>query len=59
MPDVQEGDFDLISAPMDFIGYNLYTGEYVQACDNKLGYEVLEMPEGYPTMKAPWIKILP
>lgn len=59
MPEVQDGDFDIISAPMDFIGYNLYTGEYVQACDNKLGYEVLDMPEGYPTMKAPWIKVLP
>jgi beta-glucosidase len=58
-PDIKEGDLATIYQPLDAIGLNLYTGIYVRAIDNKLGYEFLDLPKGYPRMNMPWLNILP
>lgn len=58
-PDVEAGDFELISAPTDFLAMNIYTGQYVEASENEKGYEVLDWPETYPTMAEDWIYIVP
>lgn len=58
-PDIQTGDLETIHQPLDGIGLNLYTGTYVRAIDNELGYEFLELPKGYPKMNMPWLNILP
>jgi beta-glucosidase len=58
-PDIKTGDLEIIYQPLDAIGLNLYTGIYVRAIDNELGYEFLELPKGYPKMNMPWLNILP
>jgi beta-glucosidase len=58
-PDIQDGDLETIHQPLDAVGLNLYTGTYVRATDNKMGYEVLSLPKGYPRMHMPWLNILP
>ena len=58
-PDIQEGDLDIIHQPLDFLGLNIYTGTYVRAADNAVGYEFLDLPKGYPRMHMPWLNILP
>jgi beta-glucosidase len=58
-PDIQEGDLETIHQPLDTLGFNVYSGTYVQAADNELGYEFLDFPKGYPRMHMPWLNILP
>ena len=58
-PDIQEGDLDIIHQPLDSFGFNVYSGKYVRAAENKLGYEILYFPEGYPKMYMPWLYIVP
>ena len=58
-PDIREGDLETIHQPLDTLGLNIYTGTYVRAADNKVGYEFLDLPQGYPRMHMPWLNILP
>lgn len=58
-PDIQLGDLEIIHQPLDAIGLNIYTGTYVRAAENELGYEFLNLPSGYPRMHMPWLHILP
>ncbi len=58
-PDIQEGDLEIIHQPLDTVGLNIYTGTYVRAADNELGYEFLDLPKGYPRMNMPWLNIVP
>ncbi len=58
-PDIQPGDLEIIYQPLDAIGLNIYSGVYVRAADNKLGYEFLDFPKTYPKMYMPWLYILP
>ncbi|ARV58691.1 beta-glucosidase [Nostocales cyanobacterium HT-58-2] len=58
-PDIQSGDLEIIHQPLDALGLNIYTGTYVRAADNELGYEFLNLPKGYPQMYMPWLSILP
>ena len=58
-PKVQQGDMAIIGQPLDLLGYNIYTGSYVRAADNKRGYEVLPLPKEYPQMHMPWLNFLP
>lgn len=49
-PEVREGDFARISAPMDFLGLNLYFGRLVRSApENAKGYEVLDVPNHQDT----------
>jgi beta-glucosidase len=58
-PKVEAGDMAIIGQPLDLLGYNIYTGSYVRAADNKRGYEVLPLPKEYPQMHMPWLNLLP
>lgn len=58
-PDIREGDLETIHQPLDALGLNIYTGTYVRAADNEVGYEFLDLPQGYPRMHMPWLNILP
>lgn len=58
-PDIQEGDLEIIHQPLDALGLNIYTGNYVRAADNEQGYEFLPLPKSYPRMNMPWLNIIP
>ena len=58
-PDIQIGDMETIGQPLDAAGINCYTGTYVRAADNKLGFEELPISAAYPKMHLPWLHILP
>lgn len=58
-PDIQEGDLETIHQPLDSLGLNIYSGVYVRSSDNKLGYEVLKFPPGYPKLHIPWLQVVP
>jgi beta-glucosidase len=58
-PDIQDGDLATIHQPLDALGLNIYTGNYVRSADNSLGYETISFPRGYPRMYMPWLWIVP
>ena len=54
----EKGDFELITLPTDFLGLNIYTGEFVRA--GKSGQpEVLPFTPNYPRADAPWLRLVP
>jgi beta-glucosidase len=55
---VQTGDFDLISQPTDFFGFNIYTGFFVRAGRGGKP-ECLPLPTHYPTADAAWLNLIP
>ncbi len=58
-PDIQDGDMQVISSPCDFHGINAYSGFFVEAADNALGYKRLAFPKGYPKLALNWLKPVP
>jgi beta-glucosidase len=58
-PKVQSGDMQIIGSPLDFVGLNVYTPEYVEADDSKQGYRVLARPASFPHMPSPWLFVGP
>ncbi len=58
-PEVQAGDLEIISSPLDFVGINVYVPTYVRAENNDLGYTVVPFPESYPHMFSPWLHVGP
>ena len=58
-PEIQSGDLETIHQPLDSLGFNIYSGLYVQASDAPGGYEMLKFPKGYPRMHMPWLQIVP
>jgi beta-glucosidase len=57
-PQVEPGDLSLISQPTDFLGLNLYAGDFVRAGRNG-SPEVLPFPRQYPQGDLWWLKITP
>ena len=56
-PDViQDGDLDIIGTPMDFLGVNYYSPQWVKAGgpDNPLGFELVDPPAEYPRTAFDW-----
>jgi hypothetical protein len=48
-------DLRIISAPVDFVGLNVYMPDsYVVAAENRRGYELIPLPASFPHMDAPW-----
>jgi beta-glucosidase len=42
-PVVEDGDFDLIGAPLDFLGLNIYYGKYVRSApETEKGYAIFD-----------------
>jgi len=58
-PKVEPGDMRAISSPLDFIGLNVYTPDYVRADGSPAGYVIEPRPASYPHMASPWINIGP
>lgn len=58
-PEIKSGDLEIIHQPLDAVGLNIYSGTYVRAADNEKGYEILNLPKGYPRMYMPWLNIVP
>lgn len=59
MPEVKNGDLEIVSTPVDSIGINMYSGAYARHADNEKGFEVLEIPAHYPRLDMPWLNIVP
>jgi beta-glucosidase len=57
-PVVAKGDLALIAQPTDFLGLNIYTGEFVRA-GKRGAVEKLAFPSSYPKADAVWLKIAP
>ncbi|WP_428143246.1 GH1 family beta-glucosidase [Bradyrhizobium sp.] len=50
-------DLRIISAPVDFVGLNVYTPDhYVLAADNERGFALAPFPASFPRMKAGWLR---
>ena len=58
-PKVEEGDMKAIGSPLDFVGLNVYTPQYVRADDSPLGFAPEPMPSSYPHMYSPWLTLGP
>jgi beta-glucosidase len=58
-PKVEPGDMKAISSPLDFVGLNVYTADYVRPDDSPAGFVVEPRPTSYPHMTSPWINIIP
>lgn len=56
---MQATDLAQIHQPLDFLGFNIYSGTYVRAADTPSGYELLEFPIDYPRLQMPWLYFLP
>ncbi len=58
-PQVQHGDFDVISTPTDYLGLNIYTATFVRAGRRGAPYEALALPTQYPRADSPWLHLVP
>ncbi|HEU4600420.1 MAG TPA: family 1 glycosylhydrolase, partial [Steroidobacteraceae bacterium] len=58
-PKVESGDMKAIGSPIDFVGLNVYTPQYVKADAAAGGYSVLPPPKSYPRMASDWLTIGP
>jgi len=58
VPQVQNGDLEQISRPLDLVGLNLYSGCYKQS-DGQGGYQDAPMAEDYPVYNIPWLRHVP
>ena len=52
-------EMKIIGSPMDFTGINIYQPTYVRADSSEKGYAVVPMPESFPHMFSPWLKVGP
>ena len=57
-PDVRPGDLELISSPSDFLGLNIYSGDFIRVGkDGKP--ERLPFPKQFPKADIPWLNVTP
>ncbi len=52
-------DLKAIGSPIDFVGINCYTPEYVRASSAPAGYAMVPAPESFPHMLSPWLRTGP
>ena len=57
-PKVARGDLQLISQPTDFLGLNVYSGNFVRA-DRRGRPEILTLPGNYPRADLTWLNHAP
>lgn len=57
-PQVEPGDLELISSPTDFLGLNVYAGDFFRAGANGQP-EFVPFPRGYPEGALWWLKLTP
>ena len=53
LPVINEDEMKIISTPIDFIGYNIYSGEIVKD-DGKGGFTIVNQPEGNAKTCMDW-----
>jgi beta-glucosidase len=58
-PKVEAGDMQAIGSPLDFVGLNVYTPEYVRAAGSPSGYVVEKRQASFPRMASDWLYIGP
>jgi beta-glucosidase len=58
-PKVEAGDMKVIGSPLDFVGLNVYTPEYVRADASPAGFATVKRPTSYPRMASSWLYIGP
>ena len=58
-PKVEAGDMKLIGSPLDFVGLNVYTPEYVRADATPAGFAIVRRQTSYPRMASSWLYIGP
>jgi beta-glucosidase len=58
-PKVEPGDMEIIGTPLDFVGLNVYTPEYVRADSSPAGYAVEHRQASFPRMASNWLFIGP
>lgn len=58
-PEFSDADMRLIAQPVDYLGFNCYSGNYVKAADNAGGFERIEIPANYQQMNLNWLKLIP
>jgi beta-glucosidase len=59
-PKVEAGDMEIVGSPIDFVGLNVYTPEYVRAdSSSPVGFKVERRQASYPHMASPWLYIGP
>ncbi len=59
VPDIAPGDLEIISQPLDRWLLNTYSGHWVRAAANADGYELLDLPIGFPRLDMPWLNLMP
>ena len=57
-PKIEPGDLEIIGQKLDFLGLNLYAGDFVRAKADGSA-ELLPFPEQYPLGDLPWLKVSP
>ena len=58
-PQFTPEDLSIISSPLDFVGTNVYQGNYVRADTNEGGYTIVKPPSSYPHMFSDWLSVCP
>jgi beta-glucosidase len=58
-PKFTDEDLKAIGSPLDFVGLNVYTPDYVRADGSEKGYATVPRPTSYPHMESPWLAIGP
>lgn len=56
---IREGDMATIGTPVDFAGFNIYTGTPVRADPGQTGFAVVSEPKSFPTIGLPWVRVQP
>src|ERR1043166_2760097 len=58
-PKVAAGEMKAISSPLDFVGINNYSSQYVRAApDRPEGYAVVRPPKTFPRIKLNWLMVV-
>ena len=52
-------EMKIIGSPLDFLGLNCYTADYVRAAANEIGYEQVHNPSSFPHMASDWLFVAP
>ncbi len=58
-PKVEADDMKIIGSPLDFVGLNVYTPEYVRADSSVAGYKIEKRQASFPRMASTWLYIGP
>ncbi|HEX7317307.1 MAG TPA: GH1 family beta-glucosidase [Pyrinomonadaceae bacterium] len=58
-PKFTADDLKIISSPLDFVGINVYTPQFVRASDTEPGFVHVPHPKSFPHAPSPWLYVGP